>query len=127
MEIPTKKSGVIKTTEEASVKTIDLVTGDSSKTVIISTQLFKEQESTLTKFLRDNRYIFTRKPAGMPSLPRELAEHKLELKLGSKQVKKRLRQFALDKKKAIKKRSQRYYKSGSSGKSSIPSGSQTRY
>jgi hypothetical protein len=42
MEIPTKKSGVIKTTKEAPMKTIDLGTGDSSKIVIISTQIFKE-------------------------------------------------------------------------------------
>jgi len=103
MEIPTKKSGVIKTPEEASVKTIDLGTSDPSKIAIISTQLSEDQELTLTNFLRDNNDIFAWKPTNVPGVPRELSEHNLELKPGSKLVKQRLRRFALDKKEAIKK------------------------
>jgi hypothetical protein len=57
----------------------------------------------LTKFLRDNRDIFAWKPADMPGVPRDLAEHELELNAGSKLVKQRLRCFAPDKKEAIKK------------------------
>ena len=39
----------------------------------------------------------------MPSVPRELAEHKLDLNSSSKPVKQRLRWLSLDKKAAIKK------------------------
>ena len=39
----------------------------------------------------------------MPSVPRELAEHKLDLNPGSNPVKQRLQRFLPDKKAAIKK------------------------
>ena len=39
----------------------------------------------------------------MPGVPRELAEHKLDLNPGSNPVKQRLRRFSPDKKAAIKK------------------------
>ena len=39
----------------------------------------------------------------MPSVPRELAEHKLDLNLSSKPIKQCLRRFSPDKKEAIKK------------------------
>ena len=40
----------------------------------------------------------------MPGVPRELAEHKLDLNPGSKPVKQRLRHFSPNKKAAIKKK-----------------------
>jgi hypothetical protein len=39
----------------------------------------------------------------MPGVPRELAEHIIDVNEGSKPIKQRLRRFSLDKKKAIKK------------------------
>jgi hypothetical protein len=39
----------------------------------------------------------------MPGVPRDLAKHKLELNVGSKPVKQRLRCFTPDKKESIKK------------------------
>ena len=39
----------------------------------------------------------------MPGIPRELAEHRIDINEGSKPVKQRLRQFSPDKKAAIKK------------------------
>jgi hypothetical protein len=39
----------------------------------------------------------------MPGVPRELAEHIINVNEGSKPVKQRLRRFSLDKKVAIKK------------------------
>jgi hypothetical protein len=39
----------------------------------------------------------------MPSVPRELAEHRIDVNKSSKPVKQRLRRFSLDKKAAIKK------------------------
>jgi hypothetical protein len=40
----------------------------------------------------------------MPGVPRELAEHKIDINESSKPVKQRLRRFSLDKKVAIKKK-----------------------
>ena len=39
----------------------------------------------------------------MPGVPRELAEHIIDVNKGSKPVKQKLRRFALDRKAAIKK------------------------
>ena len=39
----------------------------------------------------------------MPGVPRELAEHRIDINEGSKPVKQRLRRFSPDKKAAIKK------------------------
>jgi hypothetical protein len=57
----------------------------------------------LTNFLRDNKDIFAWKPADMPSVLRELAKHRIDVKEGSKPMKQRLRRFSLDKKATIKK------------------------
>jgi len=57
----------------------------------------------LTNFLRENKDIFAWKLADMPNVPRELAEHKLDLNPSSKLVKQRLRWFSPNKKVAIKK------------------------
>jgi hypothetical protein len=39
----------------------------------------------------------------MPGVPRELAEHRIDVNEGSKPIKQRLRRFSPDKKEAIKK------------------------
>ena len=57
----------------------------------------------LTNFLQDNKDIFAWKPADMPGVPRELAEHGIDVNEGSKPMKQRLRRFSPDKKAAIKK------------------------
>jgi hypothetical protein len=57
----------------------------------------------LIKFLRENRDIFTWKPADMPGIPMELIEHKLHLDPLAKTIKQCLRRFAQDKKDVIKK------------------------
>jgi hypothetical protein len=57
----------------------------------------------LTNFLRDNKDIFTWKSAHIPGVPRELAEHKIDINEGSKPIKQRLRRFSPDKKEAFKK------------------------
>jgi hypothetical protein len=40
----------------------------------------------------------------MPGVPRELAEHRIDVNEGSKPIKQRFRRFSLDKKEAIKKK-----------------------
>src|SRR5919204_3006282 len=55
----------------------------------------------LTNFLRDNKFAW--KPTDMPGVPRELAEHTIDINKGSKPIKQKLQRFALDRKAAIKK------------------------
>jgi hypothetical protein len=56
----------------------------------------------LTSFLRDNWDIFAWKPSDKLGVPREKAEHSLDLDLKESPVKQRLRRFAQDRKEAIR-------------------------
>jgi len=47
----------------------------------------------LVDFLRANANIFAWSPSDMPGIPREVAEHSLDVRLNSKPVKQRLRRF----------------------------------
>ena len=47
----------------------------------------------LIDFLRANADIFAWSPSDMPSIPREVAEHSLEIRASSKPVKQRLHRF----------------------------------
>jgi hypothetical protein len=55
----------------------------------------------LVKFLHANSNIFTWKPADMPGVPTELAEHSLKVDMNAKPVKQMLRRFTKDRKVAI--------------------------
>ena len=55
----------------------------------------------LVDFLRANADIFAWSPSDMPRIPREVAEHSLEIPVGSKPVKQRLRRFDEEKRKII--------------------------
>jgi hypothetical protein len=57
----------------------------------------------LVDFLRTNKDIFAWKPSDMPGIPREVTEHALWIKPGSKPVKQRLRCFDEEKHRAIGK------------------------
>jgi hypothetical protein len=57
----------------------------------------------LVDFLRTNKDIFAWKPSDMPSILREVTEHTLWIKPGSKTVKQRLRCFDEEKHRAIGK------------------------
>ncbi|KAI4971341.1 hypothetical protein ZWY2020_002255 [Hordeum vulgare] len=60
-------------------KTVDFVPGDSSKQFTIGTGLDPKLESALIEFIRENRDIFAWKPPDMPGVPRQFAEHHLNL------------------------------------------------
>jgi hypothetical protein len=49
----------------------------------------------------DNAYIFAWSPSDMPGVPRELAEHALEVNKTARPIKQKLRRFAKDRKKTI--------------------------
>jgi len=52
-------------------------------------------------FLCANADMFAWSPSDMPGIPREVAEHSLEIRDGSKPVKQRLRRFDEEKRKII--------------------------
>ena len=55
----------------------------------------------LIDFLRTNADMFAWSPSDMPGIPREVAEHALDIRTGSRPVKQRLRRFDEEKRKAI--------------------------
>ena len=55
----------------------------------------------LIEFIRENRDIFAWKPSDMPGVPRELAEHTLNMDPKFKPVKQFLRRFNEERRKAI--------------------------
>ena len=64
------------------------------KTALIGADLDSAQELALTSFLRANWDIFAWKPSDMPGVPREEAEHSLDLNEKAHPVKQWLRRFA---------------------------------
>jgi hypothetical protein len=55
--------------------------------VVIDDNLGEKYELALTSFLRDNTDIFAWNPSDMPGVPRELAEHSLDVSKMAKPVK----------------------------------------
>ena len=62
------------------------------------------------------------KPFDMPGIPREVAEHALDIWAGSRPVKQRLRRFDEEKRRAIGEEVQKLLRSDSSRKYPIQSG-----
>ena len=56
---------------------------DSKKAASIEAQLDPMVDATLRAFLRENWDIFVWHPSDMPGIPRELAEHNLNIQTGS--------------------------------------------
>jgi hypothetical protein len=79
----------------------DVVVSDDGRMLRIGTALNPKYESALVDFLKANLDVFAWKPSDMKGIPREVAEHKLNIKLGSKPVKQRLRYFNDENYKAI--------------------------
>jgi hypothetical protein len=55
----------------------------------------------LVDFLRANAEIFAWSPSDMPSIPRDVAEHSLDIRVGARPVKQHLRRFDEEKPRAI--------------------------
>ena len=75
--------------------------GSKGKVVCIGTTLSSELEGMLVDFLHSNRDICAWRPSDMPGISREVAEHALKIRLGSKLVKQRLRRFDEERRRAI--------------------------
>ena len=74
---------------------------DPKKTTSIGAQLSRTVDAALRDFLRENWDIFTWHPSDMPRIPRELAEHSLNVLKGYKPVKQTLRRFSEPKRQAM--------------------------
>ena len=91
--------GAFKPTEDTKAVQVD--PEDTSKTVRIGCVLSDQQEHELTDFLLQNRDIFAWKPSDMLGIPRQVAEHSLDILIGSKPIKQRFRRFDDERWKAI--------------------------
>jgi hypothetical protein len=58
-------------------------------------------EAVLVDFLRANVEVFAWSPSDMPGIPRDVAEHSLDIRAGARPVKQPLRRFDEEKRKAI--------------------------
>jgi hypothetical protein len=55
----------------------------------------------LVDFLRANADVFAWSPSNMPDIPREVAEHSLDIRAGARPVKQPLRRFDEEKRRGI--------------------------
>jgi hypothetical protein len=76
-------------------------TDPKGKALSISATLDPKKETVLVDFLHANIDIFAWSPSDMPSIPREVIEHALEIQASSKPVKQRLHHFDEEKCKVI--------------------------
>ena len=77
---------------------------DPDKTVRIYAHLPEEHASALFKLLHEEWKIFAWCPADMPGIPREFAEHSLQIYPNTKPVKQSIRQFSEPKRRAIREK-----------------------
>jgi hypothetical protein len=66
----------------------------------------------LVDFLRANADIFTRSPSDMPGIPREVAEHSLDILPHSRAVQQRLRCFDEERRQAIRVELRKFLEAG---------------
>jgi hypothetical protein len=85
-----------------AVKSVSLdPSNDTSKKVRIGSELDPKYEAVLIDFLRANAKVFAWSPSDMPDIPRDVAEHSLDIKAGARPVKQILCHFDEEKRRAI--------------------------
>jgi hypothetical protein len=85
-----------------TVKSVPLdPSNDASKQIRISSELDPKLEEVLVDFLRANAEVFAWSPSDMPGIPRDVAEHSLDIRAGARPVKQPLRRFDEEKHRAI--------------------------
>jgi hypothetical protein len=101
LQVPEQKRTSTALDPSPAVKKVCLGLPDASKEVVKGTDLDPKSELALTSLLRDNVDIFAWSPFDMLGVPRELAEHTLEVYKTARPIKQKLRRFAKDRKPAI--------------------------
>ena len=76
----------------------------------------------LVDFLRANADVFAWSPSDMPGIPRDVAEHSLDIRAGARPVKQPLRRFDEEKRRAIGEEIHKLMLQGSSKRYFIPNG-----
>jgi hypothetical protein len=76
----------------------------------------------LVDFLRANAEVFVWSPSDMPGIPRDVAEHSLDIRAGARPMKPSLRRFDEEKRRAIGKEIHKLMVQGSSKRYSILNG-----
>jgi hypothetical protein len=67
-----------------AVKSVPLdLNNDASKQVRIGSELDPKEEAVLVDFLRANAEVFVWSPLDMPGIPRDVAEHSLDIRAGA--------------------------------------------
>jgi hypothetical protein len=85
-----------------AVKSVALdPSNDACKHVRIGSELDPKSEAVLVDFLRANAEIFAWSPSDMPGIPRDVAEHSLDIRAGARPVKQHLRRFDEEERRAI--------------------------
>jgi hypothetical protein len=102
LTVPEQKRTETSLDAKPSTKKVCLGLADPTKTVVIGDDLGEKQELVLTSFPRDNADIFAWTPSDMPGVPREVAEHSLDVSKTAKPVKQKLRRFAKNHKEVIR-------------------------
>jgi hypothetical protein len=93
-EIPDPKRHVGSFEPAEEVKLVPLCPNDpDGKVLKVSAALDPKWEAVLVDFLRANADVFAWGPTDMPGIMREVTEHSLDIRAGSKPVKQRLRRF----------------------------------
>jgi hypothetical protein len=90
LSVPEQKRTTTTLDPSPAVKKVCLDLPDASKEVVIRADLDPKYELALTSFLRDNVDIFTWSPSDKPGVPRELAEHRLEVSKTARPIKQKL-------------------------------------
>jgi hypothetical protein len=90
LEVPEQKRTSTTLDPTPTMKKVFLGLPDASKEVVIGANLDPKYELVLTSFLRDNADIFTWSPSDMPGVPRELAEHTIEVNKTARPIKQKL-------------------------------------
>ena len=76
----------------------------------------------LVDFLRANAEVFAWSPSDMPGIPRDVAEHSLDIRAGARPVKQPLRRFDEEKCRAIGEEIHKLMAAGFIKEVSIPNG-----
>jgi hypothetical protein len=101
-EVPDVKRHAGNIEPAETVKSVPLdPSSDASKQVRIGSELGPKQEAVLVDFLRANADVFAWSPSDMPGIPRDVAEHSLDIRAGARPVKKPLCRFDGEKRRAI--------------------------
>ena len=106
-----RRIGAFEPTEAIKLVPVDPIYPDNGA-LRISATLDIKYEAMLIDFLRVNADVFAWSPSDMLGISREVAEHALDIRAGSRPVKQRLRRFDEEKRRTISEEVQKLLATG---------------